>query len=445
MDHKEFDNIIIGAGPAGMRACAIAREKGESVCVVERREVGGTCLNRGCIPTKALVQSASVISTVASASGFGVEITGEIHHDYAVASARKDEVVASLRKGAEMAIGADTVVYGDARIVSADTVETGDLSLHASKRLIIASGSEPARLRVPGAELAVTSDEFLHMTALPPELVVIGGGVIGMECACIANAFGCKVTVVEYCREILPGLDSEMAKRLRSMLSRRGITVVVGAQVTSLESTVQGEITVTYTDRRGDHTLTVPMVMMAAGRRAVVPDGLSDIGIEFTPAGAIGTDDSMHTSVPGIYAIGDCNGRLMLAHAASAQAEVAMGVRDSVGNVPSIVFTLPECAQVGVLTSDSPGALITGKAMYGANGMASAMGQTEGFVKVAADAATRRIVGCCAIGAGADAIVQEAAIAIAASMTVDDLRTRAVFAHPTLSEMLLSALPVFKD
>ena len=181
MDHKEFDNIIIGAGPAGMRACAIARERGESVCVVERREVGGTCLNRGCIPTKALVQSASVISVVASASGFGVGIAGEIQHDYSVASARKDEVVASLRKGAEMSIGAGIVVYGDARIVSADTVEVGGTLLHAAKRMIIASGSRPARLRVPGAELAITSDEFLRLTELPSELVVIGGGVIGLE------------------------------------------------------------------------------------------------------------------------------------------------------------------------------------------------------------------------------------------------------------------------
>ncbi|WP_289750732.1 dihydrolipoyl dehydrogenase family protein [Muribaculum intestinale] len=442
MYHKEFDNIIIGAGPAGMRACAIARERGESVCVVERREVGGTCLNRGCIPTKALVQSASVISVVASASGFGVGIAGEIQHDYSVASARKDEVVASLRKGAEMSIGAGIVVYGDARIVSADTVEVGGTLLHAAKRMIIASGSRPARLRVPGAELAITSDEFLRLTELPSELVVIGGGVIGMECACIAHAFGCKVTVVEYCREILPGLDAEMAKRLRSMLSRRGVTVVVGAQVTSLESTVQGEITVTYADRRGDHTLTAPMVMMATGRRAVLPDGLTDTGVVLTASGAVSTDDSMLSSVPGIYAIGDCNGRLMLAHAASAQAEVAMGLRDSVESVPSVVFTLPECAQVGTLNSDTPGALITGKAMYGANGMASAMGQTEGFVKVAVDAATRRIAGCCAIGAGADAIVQEAAIAMAGDMTADTLRTRAVFAHPTLSELLLSALPL---
>lgn len=442
MDHKEFDNIIIGAGPAGMRACAIARQRGESVCVVERREVGGTCLNRGCIPTKALVQSASVISVVASASGFGVGIAGEIQHDYSVASARKDEVVASLRKGAEMSIGAGIVVYGDARIVSADTVEVVGTLLHAAKRMIIASGSRPARLRVPGAELAITSDEFLRLTELPSELVVIGGGVIGMECACIAHAFGCKVTVVEYCREILPGLDAEMAKRLRSMLSRRGVTVVVGAQVTSLESTVQGEITVTYADRRGDHTLTAPMVMMATGRRAVLPDGLTDTGVVLTASEAVSTDDSMLSSVPGIYAIGDCNGRLMLAHAASAQAEVAMGVRDSVESVPSVVFTLPECAQVGTLNSNTPGALIVGKAMYGANGMASAMGQTEGFVKVAVDAATRRIVGCCAIGAGADAIVQEAAIAMAGDMTADTLRTRAVFAHPTLSELLLSALPL---
>lgn len=442
MDCKEFDNIIIGAGPAGMRACAIARRRGESVCVIERAEVGGTCLNRGCIPTKSLVQSAAMIASVASAAKFGVEIEGDVHVDYAVAAARKDEVVVALRSGAEMSVGADSLVRGNARLVDGHTVEVDGILLHASGRIIVATGSAPARLPIPGADMAVTSDEFLRLVALPSELVVIGGGVIGMECACIAHAFGCKVTVVEYCREILPGLDAEMAKRLRSMLSRRGINIIVGASVSSLVSAEAGVgIMVNYSDKRGEHSVTAPMVLMAAGRRAVVPDGASQIGLKLTPKGAIAVDEHMATSVPGIYAVGDCNGRLMLAHAASAQAEVAMGVRAAVDAVPSVVFTLPECAQVGTLVGEAPHAIVTGKAMYGANGMAAAMGQTEGFVKVAADAATRRLTGCCAIGAGADAIVQEAAIVIGASMTADDLRSRCVFAHPTLSELLLTALP----
>jgi dihydrolipoamide dehydrogenase len=147
----------------------------------------------------------------------------------------------------------------------------------------------------------------------------------------------------------------------------------------------------------------------------------------------------MQTSVPGIYAVGDCNGRIMLAHAASAQADVAMGMRDAMSVVPSVVFTSPECAQVGVLSGDN---IVVGKAVYGSNGMATAMGQTDGFVKVAVDAATNKVVGCCAIGAGADAIVQEAAIAISASLSAADLRSKTIFTHPTLSELLPSALPM---
>jgi dihydrolipoamide dehydrogenase len=437
MECKEFDNIIIGAGPAGMRACTVSRQRGESVCVIERAEVGGTCLNRGCIPTKALVQSANVADIVASAAKFGVEVGGDVRADYAVASHRKDDVVAALRTGAEASLGTDLLLCGDACFV-AEGVMVGDTLLMAKKKILIATGSMPARLNVPGAELAITSDEFLKLDTLPAEMVVVGGGVIGMECACIARAFGCKVTVVEYCREILPGLDADMAKRLRSMLSRRGITVAVGAAVTSLTAEDSGNVVVHYTDKRGEQSVVAHTVLMATGRRAVLPSGLDTVGVEVNAKGIV-VNDAMQTSVPGIYAVGDCNGRIMLAHAASAQADVAMGMRDAMSVVPSVVFTSPECAQVGVLSGDN---IVVGKAVYGSNGMATAMGQTDGFVKVAVDAATNKVVGCCAIGAGADAIVQEAAIAISASLSAADLRSKTIFTHPTLSELLPSALPM---
>lgn len=440
MECKKYDNIIIGAGPAGMRACAIARQLGENVCVIERQDVGGTCLNRGCIPTKALVQSASVISTVNSAPEFGVEIHGDVSVDYSAAAMRKEKVIESLRQGAEMSIGVDSLLRGTATIVDGNTVKVDGEMLQAVKRIIIATGSTPARIDVPGSDLALTSDDFLRLDTLPSDMVVIGGGVIGMECACIAHAFGCKVTVIEYCREILPGLDGEMAKRLRSMLSRRGIDIVTGASVMSLSSGVSDNIGICYADKRGEHTVSTSMALMATGRRPVIPEGVELVGINVSRKGIV-VDDFMSTSVPGVYAVGDCNGRLMLAHAATAQAEVAMGVLDSVTDVPSVVFTSPECAQVGTVSSESPGSLIVGKAMYGSNGMAASMGRTEGFVKVALDANSRRIVGCCAIGAGADAIVQEAALAMSAGYTAEDLRARVIFAHPTLSELLLSALP----
>lgn len=442
MSIAHFDNIIIGAGPAGMRANAIARQRNESVCIIERSHVGGTCLNRGCIPTKALVQSAATVAAMATANRYGAIVDGPLRADYSIAATRKDEVVTAMRQGAASATAASgsTVMQGDARLIDASTVAVADSMIRADKRIIIATGSMPATLPLPGADLAITSDDFLRLTQLPASLTIIGGGVIGLECACIAHAFGCHVTVVEYCRELLPGLDADMAKRLRSMLSRSGVNVAVGAQVTSLAPAPDGAITVNYTDRRGSGSATSEMVLMATGRRPVVPDGAATIGLAVTPKGIV-VDKAMATNVEGILAIGDCNGQLMLAHAASAQAEVALGMRKSVDAVPSVVFTSPECAQVGTLTAAEPNSLLVAKAMYGANGMAAAMGQTDGFVKVAADAASRRIVGCCAIGAGADAIVQEAAIAIAAEWTIDDLRSRPVFAHPTLSEMLVAALP----
>lgn len=442
MEGNVFDNIIVGAGPAGMRASALARQRGESVALVERDQVGGTCLNRGCIPTKALVQSAAMMAAVAAAPRFGVAVEGTVGGDYAVAAARKDKVVDALRQGAEATTAATgaTLVRGNARLLDRATVDVDGRRLHAAKRLVIATGSVPATLPLPGAELTITSDDFLRLTALPASLVVVGGGVIGMECACIAASFGCKVTVVECCREILPGLDAEMAKRLRTLLTRRGVAIAVGAQVNGFAPAADGAIAVGYADRRGDQTVVADAVMMATGRWPVVPDGAEAAGLAVGRKGIV-VDEGMATNLAGVYAIGDCNGRLMLAHAATAQAEVAFGLRRSVEAVPSVVFTAPECAQVGVVASDAPGELLVGKAMYGANGMAAAMGLTDGFVKVAADAATRRIVGCCAIGAGADAIVQEAALAIAASWTVDDLRSRPVFAHPTLSELLLAALP----
>ena len=308
--------------------------------------------------------------------------------------------------------------------------------------MIIASGSRPARLRVPGAELAITSDEFLRLTELPSELVVIGGGVIGMECACIAHAFGCKVTVVEYCREILPGLDAEMAKRLRSMLSRRGVTVVVGAQVTSLESTEQGGITVTYADRRGDHTLTAPMVMMATGRRAVVPDGLTDTGVVLTASAAVSTDDRMMSSVPGIYAIGDCNGRCLLAHAASAQARCVMGEKVNMDVMPSAVFTIPECASVGLTEEQAKAASLdykSCKAFFRANGKAVAMGEDEGLVKILVNKGDGKILGAHICGPHAADLIAEISLAMANGLTAADI-VATIHAHPSLPEVIPAAL-----
>ena len=440
MDVLNFDTVVIGAGPAGMHAATLARKAGDRVCVIERDMVGGTCLNRGCIPTKALVQSAHVVDTVRGSSKHGVSIAGvpELHYDVAVD--RKDEVVAGLRQSAEASLSNVVLMRGDAVFVDKSTLQVGRSMVTATHRIIVATGSAPLGLQVPGADLAMTSDDFLRHRQLPQELVVIGGGVIGIECACIADAFGCKVTVLEYCKEILPAMDSEMAKRLRMLLGRRGINIVVGAEVRALADN-GGNISVNYVDKKGAHVCGAPVVLMATGRGVVLPPGLKEIGVEVGPKGIV-VDEVFATTSPSIYAIGDCNGQLMLAHAATAQAEVALGVRGSVADVPAVVFSSPECAQVGTLSStDAYPEVVTAKSMYAGNGMAAAMGATDGFVKVAIEASTRRIIGCCAIGISANAIVQEAAIAIGGGLTVDELRDRVVFSHPTISELFASALP----
>ncbi|MDE5573130.1 MAG: FAD-dependent oxidoreductase, partial [Muribaculaceae bacterium] len=218
---NQADLIIIGAGPGGYETAAEAAAEGLNVVIIERGELGGTCLNRGCIPTKALCRSAQVALDVKEAALYGVDVNG-VTLNYGAAAIRKDSVVAQLREGVEMALSHCTVVHGDAKFVEPRIVVVGEESYTAPK-IIIATGSAPARLPIPGAELAVDSDRLLSMTSFPENVTIIGGGVIGMEFASILNAFSVNVTVVEYCKEILPPFDKDISKRLKMALAKRGI------------------------------------------------------------------------------------------------------------------------------------------------------------------------------------------------------------------------------
>ncbi|MDE6153380.1 MAG: FAD-dependent oxidoreductase, partial [Muribaculaceae bacterium] len=270
-----MDLIIIGAGPGGYELAADARRKGLEVAIIERDKLGGTCLNRGCIPTKALLASASIAHDARAAVDFGIDIAG-VTPCYCRAVERKDNIVSQLREGVAMALDGVSVIQGEARFVAPDTIEVNG-ERYSAPRIVVATGSAPARLPIPGSEYAITSDELLELKELPARVAIIGGGVIGMEFACILHEFGVEVSVIEYCKEILLPFDRDIAKRLRTALSRRGINIIVGAAVTSIS---QGSVT--FEHKNKNVMLDTDLVVMAVGRRPVVPEGLAELGVEIT-------------------------------------------------------------------------------------------------------------------------------------------------------------------
>lgn len=442
MEH--FDLIVIGAGPGGYETAAEAAALGRKVALVERAELGGTCLNRGCIPTKALCRCAEVAMTVAESQEFGILSDAPVVNLPKVME-RKEQILATLREGVGMVLKDVKIIKGEARFTSVSTVEVEGETLSAPE-IIIAAGSRPAALDIPGKELAMSSDEILSIDSLPKSLIIIGGGVIGMEFASIFAAFGVKVTVLEYCKEILPPFDAEIAKRLRTALKRRGIEIITSAQVTGIAP----GMTVSYEVKGKAKTAEAEQVLMAVGRRPVIPDGIEDLGVRIE-RGAIAVDDNMKVlfadgKTPAdaiLYAIGDVNGRCMLAHAASMHGLVALGKAKLTDVIPAAVFTQPECAMVG-LTEEKCSAegreIKVGKAMFRANGKALAMGEPDGLVKIITDAATDELLGCHICGAHAADLVQEIATVMTAGLKVSAI-SEAVHAHPTLTEVVKAAIP----
>lgn len=441
---EKSDLIIIGAGPGGYETAVEGAALGKKVTLIERDQPGGTCLNRGCIPTKTLCRSAEVAMTLANAGEFGfTDVSASL--DFAKVMERKDKVVEELREGVRTLLKDVNVVYGDAKFRSASEVEINGVT-YTAPQIIIATGSVPALLPIPGKELALTSDEILSIDSLPKSLCVIGGGVIGMEFASIFAAFGTEVTVLEYCKEILPPFDAEIAKRLRMSLKRRGINIITAAEVTSI---TEGPV-VNYLVKGKEKSVSAEMVLMAVGRRPNLPEGITEAGAKLN-RNAIAVNDDMTVvfedgKAPAdvkVYAIGDVNGRCMLAHAATRQGMVALGLADPTDVVPSAVFTVPECAMVGLTEErciqDGRNVRI-GKATFRANGKALAMGEPNGLVKMIVDADTDAILGCHICGAHAADLIQEVANAIHSGDIVNAISST-VHAHPTLSEVVLAAVP----
>lgn len=444
-----FDLIIIGAGPGGYEMAAEAAHAGLTVGIVERDQMGGTCLNRGCIPTKALCRNAEVLGNLKESAMWGIQSEG-FTFDFGAAMTRKDEVVTQLRDGVKQLMQSPgiTAIEGEARFVDAHTIEVnGDR--HEAKNIVIATGSAPKGLPIPGAELAMTSDDILSMTELPKSLCIVGGGVIGMEFAAIFNTYGVEVTVVEFCKEILPPFDKDIAKRLRQTLGKRGIKIVPQAGVKAIAPCDEG-LTVTYDLKGKEQSLVAERVLMSVGRQPVLPEGLDTIGVTVGRRG-IEVNDQMQTNVEGVYAIGDVNGRMMLAHAASAQGEVALAsilgkpcdIRLDI--VPSAVFTVPELSMVG-LTEDQCEErgmeVVVKKAFFRSNGKAVSMAEPDGLIKMIIDAQRRQIVGCHIMGAHAADLIQEVVMAMNADATVDRL-AHSIHGHPTLTEVVMTVAKQF--
>ncbi len=441
--------IIIGAGPGGYETALLAAKRGVETVLIEAGPVGGTCLNEGCIPTKAFCKNAEVIDGLKEAEAFGV--TGlSYEFDFEKVVTRKNAVVEQLRGGVEGLLGHKliTLVKGKAEFKDAHTVKVGGQE-YEGDYIMIATGSVSASLPIPGADLPgiLTSKEILDIEEIPQRLCVIGGGVIGLEFASIFRSFGSEVTVVEYCKDILPRFDTDLAKRLKQSLGKRGIEINTQSQVLSIEEN-DGEYTVTYSRKGKEETVVADKVLMAVGRRAnVVSLNLADAGIEFTPKG-IAVNDVMQTNVPHIYAIGDVNGKMMLAHAATFQGIVAldhiMGVENEIdlSVMPAAVFTSPEAASVGKTEDECKEAGIPVKCLksfFRAKEKAVTMAEPDGFNKVMVHAETGQVLGCHLFGPHASDIVQEACAMISRKATLEQF-AGVIHTHPTLTEVLQSAI-----
>ncbi len=449
----QFDTIIIGAGPGGY-VCAIrAAQLGLKVAVVEGREtLGGTCLNVGCIPSKALLHATHSLHEVHENFEKMGLMGGAPSVDWAKMQAYKQDVVNGNTKGIEFLLKKNKITWikGWASIPAAGQVKVGD-DIHTAKHIVIATGSTPATLQ--GVDIdektIVTSTGALTLNAIPKSLIVIGAGVIGLEMGSVYARLGAEVTVIEYLDTITPGMDAEVAKSFQKILTKQGIKFILGAAVQSAKPAKSGA-TVTYKLRKDDSetTLSANTVLLATGRTPYTAGlGLEALGVEMLPRGQIKTDGYFRTNINGLYAIGDAIVGPMLAHKAEdegmALAEIMAGKSGHVnyGVIPGVVYTTPEVASVGATEEqlkEQNRAYKVGKFPFMGNARAKAIFQADGFVKILADAATDRILGAHIIGPAAGDLIHEICVAMEFGASAQDLALTC-HAHPTYSEAVREA------
>lgn len=446
--------IIIGAGPGGYEAALASARCGKSVTLFNGNQLGGTCLNEGCIPTKCLCKNAEVVGTLREAEVFGIDdFTFTLDYNHVVG--RKEQVVAQLRDGIAMMLkGAKVnVVNSMASFKDAHTVIAGDEEYEADD-IIIATGSDSRSLPIEGHDLECVKDStaMLNLEYIPESLTIIGGGVIGMEFASIFASFGSKVTVIEFMKQILPPFDSDIAKRLKQALTKRGVKIITSAAAKRIEQNADYEIVVTYECKGKEEQVVSSDLLMAVGRSPRVSGlNLEGAGVEYSHKG-IPVDDNMQTNVEHIYAIGDVNARMMLAHVATFQGFRAVNAickkSDEINFeiVPSAVFTVPECGMVGLTEEqckDKGISIEIGQSFFRANGKALTMAEPDGLCKLIFNAENGRLIGAHIMGVEAADLAQQCADLMNGGATRHSME-QIIFSHPSVSEVIMSALHAVK-
>jgi len=449
----QTDLAILGGGPAGYVAAVEASRLGAGVTLIEEREIGGTCLNRGCIPTKALLKTADMAYALKKAKEFGFELTAAVPLRWENVQSRKERIVRNLRMGLEHLLAQRNVriLRGTGKILGAReiSVRNGETETVVScRKMLIATGSLPALPDLPGISLpnVLTSDEALNLEEVPESVLIMGAGAIGLEFATIFKAAGARVTVVEVRENILPREDGEITSELFKIMKRQGISFKLSARVREIRER-DGELEVVVEEKDKETSLKTKMVLVAVGRklRTDAPD-MAALGVKMEN-GAIRVDDKMETSIKGVYAAGDVVGGKLLAHLAFAEGRVA--ARNALGleskldylTVPSCVYTYPEVAFVGLSEGDCRAKGIqfeVGRFDYRINGMALCMGERDGFARIIIDRDSHTILGAQILGAGATEMISEMTLAVAQGVRAEMLADM-IHPHPTLSEILMEA------
>lgn len=448
-----YNIAIVGGGPGGYVAAIRAAQLGARVALVEKERVGGTCLNIGCIPTKALIHSAEVLETARRASEFGVDV-GSVSVNFAKVMERKRKVVDQLVGGVANLLKAHKVDVFNAK---ATVREPGVVHLEggngptqiAAENVIIATGSVSARPPIPGLDLpgVLTSTEAISLEKLPASMVIIGGGYIGMELANVFQPMGTKITVVEMLPSILTTADEELGRRFLQLMRQRGVEFFLNSTVKEIRQGQGGGLEVVYAGQEGEKVAAGEVVLVATGRVPFTEGVEAErLGLKMNKR-AIAVDEFMKTSVPGLWAIGDATGQILLAHVASYQGEVAveniMGHRRKADYraVPGVIFTMPEIASVGLTeqqAKDQGVDVQVSRFPFSALGRALTMGETAGMVKMVCEKGTNQILGVHIMGPRATDMIAEAVLAIQMEALAEDL-TLTIHAHPTFPEAIHEA------
>jgi dihydrolipoamide dehydrogenase len=448
---EEFDVIIIGAGSAGYVGALRAADLSKKVLLVEHRELGGTCINRGCIPTKALLKASHVYLEAKQSKVFGIDATNASFDPVSIQT-WKETVVKKLVSGVDFLLKARkvVVVQGKGKIVDVGTIEvhTGSsVEIYKAKDTVIATGSEPAIIpafKIDGVNV-LTSDDALNLTSYPKEILIVGAGAIGIEFANFFNAFGTKVTIVEMMSQVVPTLkDKRLASLIQRIHNKKGINFKLGEKIENIE--IKGENSVSLTLGNGE-VIQSEKVLVSIGRKLNSDDiGLENIGVK-TDRGRVVVDEYLRTNIPDVYAIGDVTGGLLLAHKAMKEGEVVAEIIAGKGSkmdyrvVPWVIFSTPEVASVGLTEEEAKEQgidTIIGEFPFAANGKAVTMNSVEGEVKIVGKKDTHELIGAQIVGPDASVMISELALAVQHRLSIEDV-AHTIHTHPTLAEATMES------